>query len=140
RPPLPMGLQLTELDPAFREDPHAVLSRLRAEAPVMRDTMLAMFFLTRYDDIRGVLTDRTLLKDGNKAEEAAVFARRLQAPPPGLESEGSPAVILFLDDPDHKRVRTPLMKALYTRVAKAKHQVEAIVDDVLDKLDRKAEF
>src|SRR5262245_7361399 len=110
KPPLPSGLQLTELNPAFREDPHATLSSLREAEPVRRDPVFVAFYLTRYDDIRGVLTDRTLLKDGNKAEEAAVFARRLQAPPPGLESEGSPAVILFLDDPDHKRVRTPLMK------------------------------
>ncbi len=138
--PLPVGLQLTELDPAFREDPHAALNRLRDEAPVMRDNLFGAFFLTRYEDIRGVLTDRALLKDGNKAEEAAVFARRLQQPPPGLESEGPPSVILFLDDPDHVRVRTPLMKALYGRVSKARHQVEAIVDEALDRLDRKNEF
>jgi cytochrome P450 len=139
RAPLPNGLQLTELDPAFREDPHAVLSRLRGEAPVMRDNFFGAFFLTRYDDIRGVLTDRALLRDGMKAEEAAVLARRLQEPLPGQPHEGT-SVILFLDDPDHSRIRPPLMKALYGRVAKSRAQVEAIVDDVLDKLDGRNEF
>jgi cytochrome P450 len=51
-----------------------------------------------------------------------------------------PRVILFLDDPDHSRVRPPLMKALYGRVAKSRTQVEAIVDGVLDKIDGRDEF
>jgi cytochrome P450 len=140
RPPLPSGFQLTELDPAFRADPHAALSRLRAEAPVHRDPLFGAFYLTRYEDIRAVLTDRALLRDGNKAEEAAVFARRLQEPPPGLDSDGRQNSILFLDNPDHARVRTPLMKALYGRVAKAKPKVEAIVDQVLDRLDGRDAF
>src|SRR6185295_6000983 len=105
RSPLPNGLQLTELDPAFRENPHGVLTRLRDEAPVLRDNLFGAFFLTRYDDIRGLLTDRTLLRDGSKAEDAAAFTRRLQEPLPGLPDEKT-SVILFLDDPDHVRVRT----------------------------------
>lgn len=135
RAPLPSGLQLTELDSNFRADPHAVLSRLRDEAPVMRDSLFGAFFLTRYDDIRSVLTDRALLRDGTKAEPDATFTHRLRATLPGLEEEGRTAVILFLDDPDHARVRAPLMKALYGRVSKSRRQVEAIVDEVLDKLD-----
>jgi cytochrome P450 len=138
--PLPTGLQLTELDSNFRADPHAVLSRLRDEAPVMRDNLFGAFFLTRYDDIRGVLTDRALLRDGAKAEAAATFTHRLRQPLPGLEEERTPRVILFLDDPDHVRVRTPLMKALYARVSKARGPVEAIIDDVLDKLDGRDTF
>jgi cytochrome P450 len=135
RGPLPTGLQLTELDSNFRADPHAVLSRLRDEAPVMRDNLFGAFFLTRYEDIRSVLTDRTMLRDGTKAEPEATFTHRLRQTVPGLEENERTSVILFLDDPDHARVRTPLMKALYARVSKAKPQVEAIIDGVLDKLD-----
>jgi cytochrome P450 len=64
----------------------------------------------------------------------------LQAPPPGLTSDNSSRVILFMDDPDHTRVRTPLAKALYARVAKARGDIEAVVDKVLDRLDKKNEF
>lgn len=140
RVPLPSGLQLTELDSNFRADPHAVLSRLRDEAPVMRDSLFGAFFLTRYDDIRGVLTDRTMLRDGTKAEPAATFTHRLRQPLPGMPEEGPTSVILFLDDPDHARVRTPLMKALYGRVSKAKAQVEVLIDGVLDKIDGQDTF
>ncbi|MBL8780604.1 MAG: cytochrome P450 [Alphaproteobacteria bacterium] len=140
RVPLPSGLQLTELDSNFRADPHAVLSRLRDEAPVMRDSLFGAFFLTRYDDIRSVLTDRTMLRDGTKAEPAATFTHRLRQPLPGMPDEGPTSVILFLDDPDHARVRTPLMKALYGRVSKAKAQVEVLIDGVLDKIDGRDTF
>src|SRR5258706_1793428 len=112
-PTLPAGFQLPEIDPAVRADPHEILSRLRTAAPQRWDAVFGGFFLTRYDDIRTVLTDRALLRDGEKAEEAATFAKMLQRPGPGLDSEGPPRVILFLDDPDHTRVRTPLVNALY---------------------------
>src|SRR5262245_51373355 len=41
---LPSGLQLTELDPSFREDPHTPLARLREEEPVRRDVLFGAFF------------------------------------------------------------------------------------------------
>jgi cytochrome P450 len=137
---LPTGLQLTELDPAFRTDPHASLNRLRAEAPVHWDSIFGGYFMTRYNDVRAVLTDRALLRDADKAEDGATLAKLLQAPPPGLSSDNSSRVILFMDDPDHTRVRTPLTKALYARVAKARDDVEAVVDRVLDRIDNRHEF
>src|SRR4051812_35400893 len=123
KPDLPTGLQLTELDPTFRVDPHTVLNRLRDEAPVHWDAVFGGYFMTRYADVRAVLTDRALLRDADKAEDGATFAKMLQAPPPGLSSDNSSRVILFMDDPDHTRVRTPLAKALYARVAKARGDV-----------------
>jgi hypothetical protein len=38
--PLPTGLQLTALDPVFREHPHNYLDRLRAQKPVHWDAAL----------------------------------------------------------------------------------------------------
>ncbi|HBF90750.1 MAG TPA: cytochrome P450, partial [Hyphomonas atlantica] len=40
--------------------------------------------------------------------------------------------ILFLDDPDHARVRPPLAKAFYARIQKMKPQIEAIIDETID--------
>ena len=47
---LPTGLQLTAIDPVFRERPHEYLDRLRIEDPVHRDAELGRLFLTRFDD------------------------------------------------------------------------------------------
>ena len=136
----PVGLQLTELDAAFRTDPHPILDRLREHEPVRWDPVFGAYYLTRYQDVRAVLTDRALLRDSEKAEEAATFAKMLQQPAPGFEHEERTPIILFMDDPDHTRVRTPLTKALYTRVAKARGDVEAVVDAVFDRLEGRRDF
>ena len=45
--PLPTDLELTALDPVFREHPHDRLDRLRTEDPVHFDAALGRLFLTR---------------------------------------------------------------------------------------------
>jgi aerobic carbon-monoxide dehydrogenase large subunit len=49
---LPTGLQLTAMDPVFRERPHEYLDRLRTEDPVHRDAELGRLFLTRFEEVR----------------------------------------------------------------------------------------
>jgi hypothetical protein len=48
--------------------------------------------------------------------------------------------ILLLDDPDHARIRNPLAKALYKRVARCRPQVEAVVNEILDGLKGRERF
>ena len=67
--PLPTDLELTALDPVFREHPHDRLDRLRAEDPVHLDAELGRLFLTRFEDMRAVLADRSLSKDLRKAPD-----------------------------------------------------------------------
>jgi cytochrome P450 len=134
----PSILQLTALNPTFRDDPHAMLDDLRAAHPVLRDPMAGAFFLTRHEDVRGVVTDLTLWRDPHKAEEAAVLARRaIDAQGPDGERRMS---ILTMDDPDHGRIRPPLAQALYRRVAKCRPQVEEIVAKTLETLDGRGGF
>jgi cytochrome P450 len=134
----PSILQLTALNPTFREDPHAMLDDLRAEHPVLRDPMAGALFLTRHEDVRGIVTDLTLWRDPHQAEEAAMLARR------GLETAGPDGErrmsILTMDDPDHGRIRPPLAQALYKRVAKCRPQVEEIVAKTLAALDGREGF
>ena len=65
--PLPTDLELTALDPIFREHPHDRLDRLRTEDPAYLDAALGRLFLTRFEDIRAVLADRSLSRDPRKA-------------------------------------------------------------------------
>ncbi len=129
-------LQLTVLNPAFRDDPHALLDELRAAHPVMRDDMAGVFFLTRHEDVRGVLTDLSLWRDPIRAEEAAVLTRRSLEEPVELAAEGAGRrmSILTMDDPDHARICGPLAQALYKRVARFRPEVERIVGEALDAL------
>ena len=134
-------LALTPLNPAFRDDPYAMLAKLRTNHPVMRDEMAGAFMLTRHEDVRAILTDLTLWRSPLKAEEGAVLSRRILAndeaapdAPPGNPS------ILLMDDPDHARIRGPLTQALYKRVARFKGDVDRIVTETLDALDGRAGF
>lgn len=127
-------LQLTALNPAFREDPHALLKPLRENHPVMRDEMAGSFFLTRYEDVRRIVTDLTLWRDPHRAESAAIMNRRLvEQSGPRQQGDGGMSILL-MDDPDHARIRNPLAQALYKRVAKSRDEVERVVDAVLEGL------
>jgi hypothetical protein len=138
--PLPV-LALTPLNPAYREDPYAMLEGLRTHHPVMRDEGAGVFFLTRHEDVRRILTDLTLWRSPERAEEAAVFTRGILRSVDGVPSDepGNPTILL-MDDPDHARVRGPLAQALYKRAARFKPQVERIVDETLDALEGRASF
>jgi len=140
QPPLPSLLQLTPLDPTYREDPHKVLDDLRSRCPVYHDSMSGNFVLSRYADVRAVVSDLDLLRDPVNAEEGAILQRRaLEAIDPDVP-RSSISSILTLDDPDHARIRRPLAQALYARVARFKPQVELIIDGILDGLEGETGF
>ncbi len=131
---LPGLLNLTPLNPEFRDDPLALLARLREQCPVRRDEFAGAFMLTRFKDARGVLNDRTMLRGPDKVEPPAAFTQRLTEsfdtnPQTGERRSYS---ILLMDEPHHSRVRGPLAQALYARAAKCKPLVQTIVDARLD--------
>ena len=133
KPPLSM-FDLTPMNEAFRVDPHAVLDDLRSRCPVHRDSVSGSVILSRYEDVRGVVSDRTLWRDPIRAEEGALLQRGLLADMDPNLPRTSTTSILMLDDPDHARIRQPLAQALYARVAKFRPEVERIVDETLDAL------
>jgi cytochrome P450 len=136
----PRVLDLTPLNPVYRDDPHALLAPLRERCPVMRDTMAGTFYLTRYEDVRAILTDLTLWRDPHRAEPAAALSRRLvDQSGPRQDGDGGMSILL-MDDPDHARIRTPLAQALYKRVAKGRGEVERVVDQALDRLPTDGPF
>src|SRR6516165_12479546 len=114
--PLPTGTQLSALDPTFRERPHEYLDRLRAEEPVHRDTELGRLFLTRFEDVRSVLSNRSLSVDPRTATPGSFFRRILAANEPLATFEPS---MLQLDDPDHKRIRGLVSQAFNQRAVDA---------------------
>ncbi|MGD9968293.1 MAG: cytochrome P450 [Hyphomonadaceae bacterium] len=140
-PPPPI-LQLTPLNPDFRDDPHALYRRLREAHAVYRDDMAGSTIITRYKIARETLNDRTMLRGPDKVDPPGRFTQRLVEsfdtdPETGELRSYS---ILLMDEPHHSRVRTPLAKALYARAAKVKPLVEAIVDEKLDAVATRGGF
>jgi len=138
----PTIFQLTPLNPSYREDPYAVLAGMRSRCPVVHDAMMGSYLLTRYNDIRPLVSDRTLWRDPLRGETEVIAKRfgaeALAAAQGAVRSETNS--ILTLDDPDHARIRQPLTQALYARVAKFKPQVEQIVEETLDRIDATGPF
>jgi cytochrome P450 len=128
----PLGLTLSTLNTAFRDDPHPILHRLRAEAPVSRDPASERVFLTRYEDVRAVLADRSLSYDLRKAREG-VSARKAF----GVDDPDKPyePMMLLLDNPDHKRIRGLFSQAFNQRSVDAlRPRIRRIVEELLDDL------
>jgi len=131
---LPTGFQIMEIDPQFRADPYPRLADLQRRCPVHHDPVLESVVLSGYDDVRAVVNDRGLWRNPARGNPRALFSRVSEA------SGDRPQSILFMDDPDHARVRGPLTQAFYKRAAKMKPQVEVIVDEVLAGLSARPSF
>jgi len=138
--PLPTGFELFEIDPVYRADPYTRLAELRARAPVHLDPVLNQYVLTRYEDVKGVVNDRTLWRHPKHARADSMFHRFVDRNEFDRVRPRDGESILFMDDPDHARVRTPLTKVFYKRAAKMRAEVEAIVDGVLDGLAGRPSF
>ncbi|HEY1708789.1 MAG TPA: cytochrome P450 [Rhizomicrobium sp.] len=117
-----------------REQQKKTWATLRARAPVWRDEPSKSFVLTRYADVRALLLDTTLLRDPDLADEGAVV-RQFKSQGPERD-----APMTWLDGPEHVRVRGPLQRALYARIAAARPAIEKIVHMLLDSLVRRETF
>lgn len=119
-------LELSAFNPAARDDPHPLLQSLQTHCPVMRDEAAKVWVLSRYKDIRDTVNDRTFVRHPMNADPESITARLVEE---GRERRTS---ILFLDDPDHARIRQPLAKAFYARINRMRPEIEAMVDKVID--------
>ena len=124
---VPTGVELTPLDPTFQRDPYPVLDTLRSREPVHHDQVISRWVLTRHDDIDAVLRDRDMAVDPRKAA-AGTYMEMFSAG----ESDREPNM-LFLDAPDHTRLRGLVTKAFTPRaVDQMRPRIQEIVDELLD--------
>ncbi len=118
------------LDPAFRIDPYPTYARLRAEAPVHKTEFGALVF-SRYDDCLALLRDPRSSSDGRNStaykeaiEQGTVDSEMLIMEEPSF---------LFLDPPNHTRLRGLVNKAFTPRVVeRLRPRIQARVDELLD--------
>lgn len=119
-------LEISAFNPVARDNPHPILQSLQSGCPVMRDEAAKVWVLSRYKDIRDTVNDRTFVRHPLKADPDSISARLIDE---GNERRTS---ILFLDDPDHARIRQPLAKAFYARINKMRPEIESMIDEIID--------
>jgi cytochrome P450 len=132
---LPKGIQLTPFDPNFRDHQYEVLKSVRERAPVMHDEQFNRWYLTRFDDVRQILRDKDMSADPRKANPASYIAKI--AALTGTAQTGSTGVsMLFMDDPDHRRVRGLVNKAFTLKAVEAlRPRVREIATSLLTQIE-----
>lgn len=117
------------LSPEFRADPYPGWAALRAREPVHR-TELGAWVLTRHADVSTLLRDPRTSTDERNSELFVPEEAR-----PGVSPTGDAQPILFLDPPDHTRLRGLVSQAFTVRmVDQLAPRVRELVDDLLDDL------
>jgi cytochrome P450 len=126
-------------DPEFRVNPYPVLKRLREQAPVYRSP-LGFIALSRYEDCVAMLRSPHASSDSRKTPgwRDRVIAEGFD--PDKLLAESNPP-FLFLDPPDHTRLRGLVSKAFTPRVVEGlRPRIEEIVEELLDAAEERGRF
>jgi cytochrome P450 len=117
------------LRPEVLADPYPLFRRLRQEDPVHEDPQGRGWIISRYDDVEKVLADRrfsaqrTLLASEGPGASSAVQAALARQ-------------MLFLDPPDHTRLRSLFTKAFTPqRMEALKPQVTTLVTEYLNRAE-----
>ncbi len=118
-------------DPTWRADPYPFYRRLRAEAPVGQIPGIGIWYFTRYADCEAILRDTRWSSDErNSTIYQQVMANRTEAVPPPLERLRP---FLFLDPPDHTRLRGLVSTAFTPRVIeRLRPRIEELVAELLE--------
>jgi len=123
------------LDPSNRADPYPLYEQIRAHGPFhLPDGNLTVF--ASFTDCDDVLRHPASASDGMKS----TVVQRQIAEGGAFRPLGPPG-FLFLDPPDHTRLRRLVSKAFVPKVVKAlEPDITAMVDELLDDVARAGRF
>ncbi len=125
----PTGIELTPLDEKYRENPYPRLQEIQDKYPVFEDPDFGSVIVTRHADVQRILRDKNMLSDPRKAREGSL-SRRF------VPEDGREPSMLFMDDPDHKRLRNLVNKAFTPRAVEAmRPRIRQLVDELLGAID-----
>lgn len=122
-----LDFDLNTIDKRFIDNPYPVLKNLRDHDPVHVNPDGSLY-LTRYEDVRSVYQDRTMISD-----KTAAFADKFGEGPLYTHHTTS---LIFNDPPYHTTVRKLLAHAFTPRkLAEMEPLIADIVDDLLNDLE-----
>jgi cytochrome P450 len=134
-PAEPQALLLKLLDPAIRANPYPVYREILDGGP-MQMPESTLHVLSSFADCDEVLRHPDSCSDRLKSTAAQQAVAAGEQPRPF----GTPG-FLFLDPPDHTRLRRLVSKAFSPKVVKAlEPDITGLVDDLLDKVDEPGQF
>jgi cytochrome P450 len=128
------GLFEELMNHSCRADPYPLYAKMR-EYPVLAGP--GLFAVTRHRDIHALLRDRRLSSDPRKsAGRTAIWSDEI---PEGREIGAPP--FIFLDPPDHTRIRSLIVKEFRPQVIAGLHtRIVEVVDHLLDEAAERREL
>ena len=121
-----LAFDLNSIDQSFIDNPYPTLKNLRRHDPVHLNPDGSLY-LTRYDDVRAVYRDRTMISDkteafGDKFGEGPLYTHHTTS-------------LIFNDPPYHTTVRKLLARAFTAgKLAEMEPLIEKVVNSLLDEL------
>ena len=128
------GVTYNPLSAHMTQNPYPTYAKLRAQDPVHRSILMNSWVFTRYADVDTILRDpRHFANDPRKRTSSG--RRRASAPSPEDLS------MLFLDPPDHTRLRSLVSKAFTPQTINAlEPHIRSLMGTLLDDIDDPAGF
>ena len=135
------GLRFDPSDPALLADPYPTLNAVRETAPVFYDEELERWFVTRHEDVRACLRDRRLGRNFRHV----MTAEEIRVPPLDPRWQAFWNVerwsLLWLEPPDHTRIRKLVAAAFTPRSVEALREPAAeLAANLLDPLAERGEL
>jgi cytochrome P450 len=122
-----LPLAFNPFAPEFRANPYPTYARLRAEDPV-HESPLGFKVLTRYDDCTALLRDPKSSSDDTKSP---LFRELVESGEVDGEMAGR-RPFLFMDPPDHTRLRGLVSKAFTPRsIEQLRARAQQLADDLV---------
>ncbi len=123
------GVAYNPLSARTIRDPYPAYAALRARAPVHRSRLLRSWVFTRHADVDAILRDHRHF--GSDPRKGSLTRHQLAMLPPPREF-----TLLFLDPPEHTRLRALVSRAFTPRAISAlESRVRSILEGLLDAID-----
>ncbi|WP_028479166.1 cytochrome P450, partial [Nocardia sp. CNY236] len=118
------------IDPAVRPDPYPIFGQMRHDSP-FRLSHLPAVVVARYADCIAVLRDPRVSVDRSLSRMRSEVLQGTDKVP--RDSRRTQRMFLFIDPPDHTRLRRLVSKAFTTRVVqRLEPRIEELADTLLD--------
>jgi cytochrome P450 len=135
------GSSFEPTDAAFIDDPYPTLERLRESAPVHYDERFDRYFVTRHADVRACLRDRRLGRNFRHVGTETEFNARPLDPRWQAFWDVERWSLLFLEPPEHTRIRRLVASAFTPRAVEAmRGPAEQLADTLLDECLERSRF
>jgi cytochrome P450 len=122
-------------DPDFIADPYPLLGILREDCPVFYDDTVGLWFITRYDAVRRVQTDKSFGSTYRHRFSDDEFGHTNKQSKYPRYWEAEKYSLLLLEPPDHTRIRSLVAKAFQPKeVIKLNNFMQAEAARLLDPL------